>query len=53
LKVVDIPVANKEEMEELLSRELKEVIRLKSNVVLVEEATIPKDAGVLDDRRKI
>ena len=47
------PVGNKEEMEELLSCELKEVIRLKSDVVLVEEGTIPKDAGVLDDRRQI
>ncbi|MFH2013135.1 MAG: hypothetical protein ABIJ37_10630 [Pseudomonadota bacterium] len=47
------PVENKKEMEELLSRELKEVIRLKANVELVKEETIPKDAGVLDDRRKI
>ena len=38
---------------ELLVRELKEVIRLKCNVVLVEEGTIPQDAGVLNDRRKV
>ncbi|MFH2011085.1 MAG: hypothetical protein ABIJ37_00030 [Pseudomonadota bacterium] len=47
------PVDNKENMEGLLSRELKEVIRLKANVNLVKEETIPKNAGVLDDRRLI
>ncbi|MFH1623726.1 MAG: AMP-binding protein [Pseudomonadota bacterium] len=44
---------DKGKMERSLADELKEVIRLKSNVVLVEEGTIPKDAGVLDDRRKV
>ena len=44
---------DKEKMEGLLVNQLKEVIRLKSNVVLVEEGTIPQDAGVLDDRRKV
>ncbi|MDY7031161.1 MAG: phenylacetate--CoA ligase family protein, partial [Thermodesulfobacteriota bacterium] len=43
----------KEKVSEVLVRELKEVIRLKSNVVLVEQGSIPGDAGVLDDRRKI
>ncbi|MFH2012963.1 MAG: AMP-binding protein [Pseudomonadota bacterium] len=47
------PLENKENMEELLSSELKEVIRLKADVDLVKEETIPKDAGVLDDRRKV
>jgi len=44
---------DKGKIEGFLVNELKEVIRLKSNVVLVEEGTIPQDAGVLDDRRKV
>ncbi|MFA4911063.1 MAG: hypothetical protein WC649_08485 [Desulfobacteria bacterium] len=44
---------DKGKIEGFLVNELKEVIRLKSNVVLVEDGTIPQDAGVLDDRRKV
>ena len=44
---------DKGRMEGLLVNELKDAIRLKTNIVLVEKGTIPQDAGVLDDRRKV
>lgn len=44
---------SKERIEESLVDELKNAIRLKANVILVEEGTIPQDAGVVDDRRKV
>jgi phenylacetate-CoA ligase len=53
IKIEFNKTVDKEKMEGFLVNELKEVIRLKSNVVLVEEGTIPQDAGVLDDRRKV
>jgi phenylacetate-CoA ligase len=39
-------------MEETLVKEIKEATKLKAEIQLVKEGTIPEDASVLDDRRR-
>jgi phenylacetate-CoA ligase len=44
---------DRKNLAQLLAKDVKEAIKLTAEIQLVNQGTIPEDAGILDDRRKI
>jgi phenylacetate-CoA ligase len=44
---------DRKNLAQLLAKDVKEAIKLTAGIQLVNQGTLPEDAGILDDRRKI